>query len=118
MKFRMANDVDGLKSLLAEDAKLHVDLSQAGMLVSMRINQALGFKQDLTGRQAIAGYYRGLPTESGDPAPDPKAFKCDGSQCTVTCVVERPVVGHVQDVGDLSWNLASGLLQSVNLTFS
>lgn len=118
MRFRMANDVDGLEALLAQDAALHVDLSQAGMLVSMRINQALGFKKDLSGPTAIAGYYRALPTESGDVPPDPKAFECSGSKCTVTCKVARPVVGHVQDVGELVWDVSTGRLQKVTLTFS
>jgi len=114
----MANDVDGLQKMFAPNASLHVDLSQAGMLVSMRINQALGFKPDLKGPKAIAGYYRVLPTENGDPSPDSKAFRCVDNTCSVTCTVSRPVVGEVQDVGVLEWDLGSGLLRHVSLTFS
>lgn len=117
VELRFKNDVERLEDLFAEDVQLHVDLSRAGVFVTMKVKSCLGFHTDLTGRETVASYYRALPTEAADPIPPPESFRCSGDVCIVACTVHRSMVGAVTDVGRLRWDSKQELLRAVDLTF-
>lgn len=117
IQLRFENDVEALESHFADNIKLHVDLSRAGMLVAMKVKSLMGFHTELVGRDNVARYYRALPTESGDPMPKPNSFRCFNDACIVSCTVQRPLVGSVTDVGTLHWARKQDRLQRVDLSF-
>jgi len=118
LDLRFNNDVKGLEGLLAKDAKLTVDNSDAGWVVPMKINYAMGFKGELDGPDDVGTFYTKLPCEGGDVKPGPKDISCKGEECTIHASVSRFGVGKITDVGTLDWDVSAEKLKSIHSKFS
>lgn len=107
---RMTNDLATLRELCASDIHLHVNLDDAGMLVSMKVKSALEFRTDRHGVEDVARFFEALPTEPDDAKPTSDMVKCFGSTCTVRTSLRRPFVGTVTDSATLTWDTQQELL--------
>lgn len=117
VQLRFKNDVERMQHLFAEDIKLKVDVSKAGMLVGMKIKSLLNFHSRLIGRDGVVNYYHALPTEPGDAKPRTDSFQCLDDACVVSATVQRPVVGTVTDIATLHWDSKEDLLKRMDLSF-
>lgn len=115
---RFANDVKGLEGLLSKDAKLTVDLSDAGWLVPAKIHYAMSFKDEQVGPSNVGTFFQKLPCESGDVEPEGKDIKCTDDECVITAHVSRPFIGKITDVGTLDWDLDTKKLKTIHSKFS
>jgi hypothetical protein len=118
LDLRFNNDVKGLEGLLAKDSKLTIDSSDAGWVVPMKLNYAMGFSGELDGPKGVCTFFKKLPTEGGDVKPVAKDISCKGDKCTIHASVSRFGVGKITDVGTLDWDTAAEKLKSVHSKFS
>jgi hypothetical protein len=102
---RFADDLVGIQGLLSPEVTVSVDLKHAGWLVSWKVNVAMGYRASQSGRSAVAGFYHALRPGNQDAAPRPEDVHCTDDQCTFTVFIQRPMIGTVQDVGTLRWDL-------------
>merc|ERR1719281_1857059 len=76
-----------LDKRFSKDAKLTVDLSDAGWLVPAKIHYAMSFKDEQVGPSNVGTFFQKLPCESGDVEPEGKDIKCTDDECVITAHV-------------------------------
>lgn len=116
LKWRAANDFAKLQLFFTKTTRMHIDLSGAGMLLTIIVHMRT--RTDLTGPDAVTGFYKAFPVEAGDVMPSLEDIKCTSSTCTMSSTVSRPVLGRVKDVGVLHWSATEDKLERLDLRLS
>lgn len=102
---RKVNDVDHLKQFFAPKSRINVNLDNAGLILTMRIRQAVG--EEMIGPIAATRYYKAFPSEKHDPPANVEALVCSGNVCTNTAVLSRSIVGDFKEVSILQWDFST-----------
>jgi hypothetical protein len=117
LRLRETNNVEGLKKIFDPTVQMHIDVERAGPLVKTRILSALAFATDLSGKDGVARYYRGLPVIPTDHIPQPDMFHCFVDTCIISSTVSRPGIGNIRVVADLTWTRDRTHLLNIGISF-